>query len=38
MDMAIRVQNLDESVYISRSANTIKKVMNPTIFPLAMGK
>ena len=35
MDMATRVQILDEAVCISHSANTLEKVMNPNILLLA---
>ena len=38
MDTATRVQILDVAVCISYRANTIKKGMNPTIFPQAIGK
>ena len=38
MDMASRVQILNEAVCISYSANTLQKGMNPIILPLAMGK
>ena len=33
-----RIQNLEVSVYISHSANTLRKGMNPTIFLTVMGK
>ena len=36
--MVIRVQILDEAVYISHSANTLAVGMNLTILPLAIGK
>ena len=35
METAIRVQNLDEAVYVSHSTNTFEKIMNSTIFRLA---
>ena len=35
---AIRVQILGETVYISHSANFIRKGMNPIILPPALGK
>ena len=38
MDMAIRVQILDETDCISHSTNTFGKGMNPIILPSAMGK
>ena len=38
MEMATRVQMLDEAVCISHSTNTLDKGMNPTILPLAMVK
>ena len=38
MDMVTRVQILDEVAYISQSANSLRKGMNPTILPPAMGK
>ena len=38
IDPTKRVQILDENIYISHSANTLSKVMNPTILPPAMGK
>ena len=36
--MATRVQILDEVFLISHGANTLGKIMNPTILPSAMGK
>ena len=38
MNSAKRIQILDETVYISHSANTLGKGMNPIILPLARGK
>ena len=38
MNMAIRVQILDEAVCISHSANTLGKGMNQTILPPARDK
>ena len=38
MDTVTRVQILEETDYISHSANTIGKGMNPIILPPAMGK
>ena len=38
MDMATRVQMLDETDCISHSTNTPGKGMNPIIFPPAMSK
>ena len=38
MDMATRVQILDETDCISHSTNTLWKGMNPIILPPAMGK
>ena len=38
MDMAMRVQILDETDSISHSTNTLGKGMNPIILPPAMGK
>ena len=38
MDMATRVQILDETDYISHSTNALGKGMNPIILPPAMGK
>ena len=38
MDMATRVQILDETDCISHSNNTLGKGMNPIILPPAMGK
>ena len=38
MDMAIRVQIIDETDCISHNTNTLGKGMNPIILPLAMGK
>ena len=38
MDMVIQVQTLDKAVYISHTPNTLRKGMNPTILPPAMGK
>ena len=38
MNMATRVQILDEIVYIFQSDNSLGKGMNPTILPLAMGE
>ena len=38
MDMATRIQILDMADFISHSANTLGKGMNPTILPLAMDK
>ena len=37
-DKATWIQNLDETVWISHSANSLRKGMNPIILPLAMGK
>ena len=37
MDRAIQVQILNEIDCISHSTNTLGKVMNPIIFPPAMG-
>ena len=37
MDMATRVQILDETDCTSHSTNTLGKGMNPIIFPPAMG-
>ena len=37
MDLATRVQILDEAVCISHSANILEKGMNPTILPPSMG-
>ena len=33
MDLSTRVQILDEALYISYTANTLGKSMNPTILP-----
>ena len=38
MDMATRVQNLDEADCISHNTNTLGKGMNPIILPPAMDK
>ncbi len=38
MDMATRVQILDETDCISHSTNTLGKGMNPVILPPATGK
>ena len=38
MDVATRVQNLNEAVHISYSTNIQGKGMNPTILPPVMGK
>ena len=38
MDTTTRVQIQDEADYISHSANTLGKGMNPIILPPAMGK
>ena len=38
LDLATQVQILDDAVCISVPANTVRKGMNPLIFPLAMGK
>ena len=38
VNMANRVQTLDEAVYISYSANTLGKSMNPAILPPALDK
>ena len=38
MDMATRVQILDETDCISLRINTLRKAMNPIILPPAMGK
>ena len=38
MDTATQVQNLDEAVYISHSANTLGKAMNPILFFSVIGK
>ena len=38
MDIATRVQILDEPVYISHSINTLGKGMNPTILSPATSK
>ena len=38
MDMATRVQTLDEADCISQGTNTLWKGMNPIILPPAMGK
>ena len=38
MNIATRVQILDEAVYISYSANDFAKGMNLTILPLTLGK
>ena len=38
MDMATRVQILDEADCISHSTNTLGKGMNPIIFPPVMGE
>ena len=38
MDMATRVQILDETDSISHSTNTLGKGMNPITLPPAMGK
>ena len=38
MDMATRVQILDETDCISRSTSTFANGMNPIILPPAMGK
>ena len=38
MDTVIRVQILDEAIFFSDWANTIKKSMNPTSLHPAMGK
>ena len=37
METVIRVQILDEAICILHSTNTLRKPMNPTIFPSAMG-
>ena len=38
MDMDTQVQIQNEAIFISHSANTLAKVMNPTILPLTKGK
>ena len=38
MDTVNQDQILDETVSISHGANTLRKGMNPTILPPAMGK
>ena len=38
MDKVTRVQIPDDTVCISNSANTLEKVMNPTILPPVMNK
>ena len=38
MDTGTRVQILDETVYISDSANALGKGINPIILPLALSK
>ena len=38
MDLTIRVQIMDKSAYISFSANTPTKNMNPIILPFALRK
>ena len=38
MDQANWVQTLDEAVWVSQSANTLRKGMNPIILPPTMGK
>ena len=38
MDMATRVQILDEADYISQNTNTLGKGMNPTILLAVMDK
>ena len=38
MDTAIRVQILNEIIFLSDSANTLEKGMNPTLSPPAMDK
>ena len=38
VDTGTQVQNLDEAVCISHSANTLEKSMNPTILHPAKGK
>ena len=38
MDMETRVQILDKAICISHSANTLRKAVNPTILPPAIGK
>ena len=38
MDIATRVQILDETDCISHSTNTLEKGINPIILPPAMGK
>ena len=38
MDTVTRVQILNDIVSISHSANTLRKGMDPVIFPLDMGK
>ena len=38
MDTETQVQILDEAVYISHSANILRKGMNPTILPSIWGK
>ena len=38
MDIVTRVQILDEADYISRSANILRKGMNPIILTPAKGK
>ena len=38
MNIATKVQTLDEAVCILHSANTLEKSMHPTIFLLTMGK
>ena len=38
MDMVIQVQNLNEAVCISHSANTLSKDMHPNLLLPAIGK
>ena len=38
MDTKNWVRNLDEAVYISHCANTIKKKMNPIILSVVIGE
>ena len=38
VDTVTDVQVLDDTVCISHSANTLRKDMNPTIFPPDIGK
>ena len=38
MDSAMRVQILDQAIYILHCANALGKDMKPTVLPLAMGK